>query len=810
MGRMKYDPETKRVWVSLLDVKVTTRVEDTEIGPTNVSQARDRIVVKSKTGGTRYGGYYDVSEGQPHAKLDPRLDARAGKVCVAWCAMDHSDRQWRVYANFFGDGESWTGPMEVAGGERPALHPSVAIDPETGKVFIAYEDWADSTIRLTSYDGAGWSETMAISEKDENYRPTLIVTRRGGRHKGAVAVAWDSYRGEQYDIFLRLLGRDGRLGPETRVTESALWDCGADLCEDLDGNLWIVWTRASNALAQTNALREVRVRFFDGEKWLWPYPAEDGGDDNGLISANSVNWHPKIIVDELNRVHVFWRDGMNPAPPIIGKIRFRTYEGDRWSRLRHLKVNHGKDAVHMIWDFSTAVTDGYRVEGVWDSQYVKRLGFANKVSHVRFSSARPRRKERVTVKGQGAPERLGEGWPKQPRPEKREAIIGGQRYSLVFGDTHTHSWTSDGADPADFYYHFARDYAGLDYYALSDHDFTVSYTPGLEALISFLPERFASEDFICFQAFEFSSQHKGHRVVVFEKPYKPTFSMVVPPKNKSNTTAGLYRFLHRFGLEPDSRVLVTAHNMFNLGNDFKEHDENFEPLYDVTSLHVIAEKPFDEYLDGRAAGGNKSAVALLGTIAAVNSMNPSRARRNKWFSCWRQCLDDGLPLGAYGTSDTHAANAIGYVTAGLWVREKTGKAIFDAMFARRSTGLDSRLRSAEMWNTNPEMVRERNYDALRADIRFFLDDHFMGEKPSVSGPPQARAEVYNQDKNDPARAVVFIKDGMEVHTAFPEGNNPAAVSWRDEEFEGGRHYYYVRVDFKSGNVGFSSPVFVNY
>ena len=505
------------------------------------------------------------------------------------------------------------------------------------------------------------------------------------------------------------------------------------------------------------------------------------------------------------------RDGMNPMPPILGHLQRRTYEGNRWTKQNKIKVNHGKDALHMIWDFSIAMDDQYRLEGVWDSQYVKRLGFANQVSHTRHEAVPTRDRTRFTVQGHDAPERIPAGWPRQRKPESRVMEYEGKTLTMLYGDTHTHSWTSDGADPADYYYHFARDFAGLDYFALSDHDFTVSYTPGLEALISFLPEQFTEKDFICFQAFEFSSQHKGHRVVVFERGYKPTFSMVVPPKNISNKTGQLYRFLHRFGGDSNSRVLVTSHNMFSIGNDFAEYDEGLEPLYDVTSLHMVAEKSFEEIATVQQATGNLLGFQLFKLIGNINKLNPSKSIAEKWFMSWRQALADGLPLGAYGGSDTHAANAVGYVASGLWVEGKSPKAIFDAMFARRSLGLDSQLRSGDMWNTSP-LVRNRvrTPDMLRADVRFFLSGHFMGSRVKLDSAPVVRVVAANLDPHDPVRAVVFIRDGVEVHTEFGAEGGRSEFEWTDTGFSPGRHYYYVRVEFQSGNTAFPSPVFVNY
>jgi hypothetical protein len=805
MGRIAHDPEDGRTWVSWLQVDVTNDEISTEFGPACVTHAVDKVMVKSRTSG-RYTKPYDVSAGQKHAKLDPRIDARGGRACVVWAGCDLDTRRWRVFAARC-DGSEWSSPEAVTSLDCQALHPSVALDPETGAAWIAFEDWNDGAIYLANSRGPAWSKPIKISECGANYRPKVIVTRKQGKNSGAVAVAWDSYRDHQYDVYLRLLAPDGAPGPELRATSSGRWDSCADLAEDRDGGLWLAWVRASNELTEMDSHRQVMARCFDNGKWLWPLPAADlDSEVPGRLTRNSCTWHPKILVDGQNRVHVCYREGTDT---LVGKLKMRTYAGNAWSRPRRMNLGPPKSVVHMIWDFSAALAGPDRIEGVWDSVFTRRLGFASQVGTIKPTPlpAYSARQKLVGVEADDAPD---QGWPQREKPETRVMDDRGRSLMLLFGDTHTHSWSSDGADPADWNYHFARDFARLDFFALSDHDFTICNTPGLEAYIAFLPRAFTSPEFICFQAYEFTSQSQGHRVVVFEGKDKMTFAMARPPMQKSETTGYLYHFMRKFDLAPHSRVLVTAHNMYQIGNEFGEYDEALEPLYDAASLHVLAEKPFRDY---EPPGGRRRSVtdqAAYVTVHLINQARPRPGMKSKWCMCWREALDTGAPLGAYGASDTHISNAVGFVVTGLWAEKKDRAAIFDAMFARRSFATDSGLRLIQTWNTSLPVNRPLFLPMLRADVRFFLDDHFMGGKPRISAPPLARAAVYNHDASDPVRALVFVKDGREAHTEHMDGANPATAQWKDPELTPGRHYYYVRADFKSGNTAYSSPVFANY
>lgn len=799
MGRIAFDPESKKTWISLLHVDVSTRQIETKAGSTRVSRAVDRIMISSQDL-TPTSRRIDVSAGMPHAKLAPRISARAGRVGITWCGMDLNTKDWKVYASIFNDTPGT--PVVVSSAGRDALHPDIALDPHSGQAFIVFEDWADGSIRLSRFDGRNWSEPCQISTGGRNYRPRLIITRADGKNRGSVAVSWDAYRNGQYDVFLRIISPDGTAGPEHRVTQSAEWDKDSSLAEDLDGNIWVAWVRAATELSNYDRLRTIHARFFDGEKWRWPMPPQ-GMTGNGRITGRTTTMRPSLLVDASNRVHLFYRD---LEGPMWGSLYAVTYEGDRWTARREVRDKAIQDKLSVIWDYSIAIDDQDRALAVWDSLRVKRLGF-DSVIHPPFPLPLPPKPARpFTTQGVEGTDVGGKAWPARTRPKAPSTKIGDKTCTLVFGDTHTHSWTSDGIDPDDWYFHYARDIVGLDYFALSDHDFTISNTPGLEAYISFLPKKFSRPDFVCFQAYEFSSQKTGHRVVVFEGNDRPTFSFTWPPRQESTTHEELYHFLHQFPLTPDSRVLVTAHNMVHMGNDFTGYDPGLEPLYDVSSLWALADKPAAERRGQSVAGEG----GIWKAAGKVLDMGRSPEQKANWKMCWREGLDNGFMLGAYASSDTHAANAIGFVVSGLWVEKKDRRHIFDAIFARRSVAVDSGIRLEHCGVSSQSQFLKRNDDMLRPDLRFSLDGHVMGSAVSLNAHPVAEALVSSINPENSVHAVVIVKDGKDVARFPGENRSRVEVKWMDESEEAGRHYYYVRAEFARGKTAFSSPVFVSY
>jgi len=843
MGRLAFDRDTGKLWQSHVRINIEVRETETSWGKTRYSEADDAVMVASK-GDAGWEEPREISGGLPDAILEPRMDARGGAVQVAWCACRPETGQWRVFSAGNGGRASFGDPQPVTGDARHALHPDVALDEE-GTAWIVYEDWSDGSVRLTHNRSGAWTRPVRVSESGRNYRPRIIVTDAKGRHGGKLAVVWDSYRDFQYDVYMRLIGRGGEPGEEMRVTRCPRWDSMADVAEDLDGNLWVAWVRASNELSEFNGMRNVHVRFFDGERWMFPNDPEDhfkGSEfiqpailgyqgmnssrevlrtmkgvgkevGDGRITWYSVCWFPEIGLDHRNRVYVFYRESDPIIFPLYSHLDYRVYQGDRWSGPKRIKLGRGANIARMMWGLSVAVTDK-EIESIWEEAYV---GSPRTITHARKVRLKDQAGPRFSPSGNVHEETVRPGWKRretmEPRPEME---IDGEKHRLVFGDTHAHSWTSDGADPADYYYHFARDFARLDFFGLSDHDFRISNTPGLEAYISFLPKVFSEPDFVCFQGYEFTSSAKGHRCVIFEGDDRPTFPSRVYLKHKGdrvNTVGSLNRFLRKFGTSPGSRVVVTSHNMFDLGNDFSEYDEALEPLYDVMSQHVSAEKTLEEYISaGVIDKGGAGAASLLMSLSKIGSGDLGKRKpENKWFTCWRQCLDDALPLGAYGNSDTHAVSGVGWITGGLWVRELSRKAVFDAMFKRRSIAIDNLVRNFDVFDTSPfneDRVKDR--PVMRMDIRFWLDGHFMGQRPRIESAPVARARVEAQDPDDRVRRIVFVKNGKEAHAAAGFGKGVAKAEWKDNGWSGLRSYYYVRVEFESGYEGYSSPVFANF
>ena len=159
-------------------------------------------------------------------------------------------------------------------------------------------------------------------------------------------------------------------------------------------------------------------------------------------------------------------------------------------------------------------------------------------------------------------------------------------------------------------------------------------------------------------------------------------------------------------------------------------------------------------------------------------------------------LDQGLKFGLFASSDNHERNpGLGGGLAGVWAKENTREAIFDAFWNRRVFGTTG----------------------LRPDIRFSVSGCFMGGSADIEGPPQIHVAV----KCDvPVCMVEIIADGHVAERRECDSNE-IEVKWTDIACTPGDHYYYVHIVFEGetkslyfnqapayGNQAWTSPVWI--
>jgi len=366
------------------------------------------------------------------------------------------------------------------------------------------------------------------------------------------------------------------------------------------------------------------------------------------------------------------------------------------------------------------------------------------------------------------------------------------RERIFFGEIHYHSSLSDGQGTAEESYSWARNIAGLDFAALTDHEGGTDFEKNRAAVRRFYePGRFVT--LLGFEHSRSPSQRKGHRNVYYRDDggradpggYPSGFVSEGKP-GALLTPAHLWKFLK------GKKALVVPHHTNTCAEigewawdayDTSSHNPRFERLLEICQCRGSFETPEP----GRG-------VELTGFGASA-----------------RELLDIGCRFGFIGGTDNHLGHPADYrdYMAGRDYHE------------RRSAGLACVIA--------PQLTREAVWDALwarrcyatngpRILLDFSLDGLPMGTERYVKRFPARRTLRYRVVGTEKLLAVELIRQGRIIASARPT-KREAQGDFRDSEplgkvtLTGGYHpgptvYYYLRVRQADGGLAWSSPVWL--
>lgn len=335
---------------------------------------------------------------------------------------------------------------------------------------------------------------------------------------------------------------------------------------------------------------------------------------------------------------------------------------------------------------------------------------------------------------------------------------------VLWGDLHGHSSLSDGTGTPEDYFSYARDVAGLEVVALTDHDHwgmrPLARTPELWQRIRDAVEAFHRPgEFVTLLGYEWTNWLQGHRHVLYFDAQGEVLSSVDPaydhPTELWSALEGqpALTFTHHSAGEP----VPTNWNV-------PPHPE-LEPVAEIVSVHGSSEAADSPGIVRGAVPGNFV----------------------------RDALDRGYRLGFIGSGDSHDGHP------GL------------AGLASPSAGLAAIL--------SEELSREGVYEALRARrvyatngprilLHTRLDDRPMGSL--LTAPRAEEAEHYLVVlvlAPAPIDRVELIRSGA-IDTTLEVGDGRIFVrhEWRTTPLQPG-HYLYVRALLEDGGAAWSSPYF---
>ncbi|MDJ0789193.1 MAG: CehA/McbA family metallohydrolase [Myxococcota bacterium] len=334
---------------------------------------------------------------------------------------------------------------------------------------------------------------------------------------------------------------------------------------------------------------------------------------------------------------------------------------------------------------------------------------------------------------------------------------------LRWADLHGHSVLSDGTGTPDAYYRYARDVAGLDVAALTDHDHWG--LPFLdETAESWSEIRRATEAhydpgrFVTIHGYEWTSWLFGHRHVLhFGGPEEAGAHLHSFLDEATDTPPELWDALRG---EP---ALTFAHH--SAGSPVATSweiapDPVLEPLTEVTSVHGNSESPSMPNAVGGGLPGN-------------------------WVP---DALARGYRLGFVGSGDSHDGHPglahLGAGTGGLAaieVEELTREAVLEALRARRTYA-----------TSGP---------------RILLSARLDGEAPgSVLAPIEAAELRIDIAGTEAIERVEVVRDGEVVAGHEGQGERVLTLSSEVGPIAAGS-FVYVRVVQRGGGSAWSSPWF---
>ncbi|MCL4425735.1 MAG: CehA/McbA family metallohydrolase [Firmicutes bacterium] len=339
---------------------------------------------------------------------------------------------------------------------------------------------------------------------------------------------------------------------------------------------------------------------------------------------------------------------------------------------------------------------------------------------------------------------------------------------IYWGDLHGHTALSDGFGTPEDYYQYAREVAGLDFAAISDHAQYMSDEDWEH--IKDVGRRFYQPGrFVTILGYEFSHNpvkppYYGDKCVYYPELEGPLLRETdmwheeyvdLPSLGEQFKAHGALMVIH-----------AHAHGVTSY------YDPHLTRLYEIHSIWGSSEYP-----------GNPRPVL-------------SFHRQDASQDCAQAALAKGFRVGFTGSSDCHMGRP-GYTR---WLARVP--AYRNGLVAVLASALTRKEVFGALWD-------RRCYATTGEKILldFTLEGHQMGEELTLPpGQKKIRARVKVTGTGD-LGPLTIVKNGRDFYTY--QGLGPtASFEWVDQEI-GGPSYYYLRVTQKDGATAWSSPIWVD-
>ncbi|PIU89698.1 MAG: hypothetical protein COZ06_02695 [Armatimonadetes bacterium CG_4_10_14_3_um_filter_66_18] len=733
-------------------------------------------VARYETAGDKFRrlGQWQVLGGAGTYLLGVKAVAAGDRAYVLYAA--EGNRNWDIYAvdcGATGPGK----PIRLSSAEVVDVKPAGAW--ADGTLWVAWEANPDGYRQIMAAsltDGKASAPARLTKTGASNYEPSIAAV--GGSQ---LAVAWHSFRDNNFDVYLRTRDADGTWQTERRLTKAPSIDRHPLLLAH-GGELWLLYEDATmgppvidagpstrNYATGATRTRRLIVTKVTPAGLLAP---TDYAATSPVFKAHAEA--PAAAFDASGRLWVACRTLLQPGGtgnagrPRAWQVSAVSFDGGAWSQPAVVSPEKGMDRVPCLALTGDRAAIAFQTDdtpGRWDNEQESATG----KSDIQLASLKldPASQSTASAKWGPLTEPADLFAPGQVRVERGEDMptpsieYGNRKLNLYFGDLHDHTDISicnrTGDESVDESYANMRDLVHHDFACATDHGYNLNaylwnYLAKLARtnddpgqFLTFLAEEWTST----FE--EYSTKHPygfyGHRNLIFADPYLPRWFNAM----NRQTPAEVWEALRKM----KANFVQIPHQLADTGNvpvDWDFTDETAQPVAEVFQSRGSYEH----------SGAPREARAT--TPAGAYFLQDAWAR--------------GIVLGVIASPD-HTG---GYGKACVYAPDLSRESILDALRARHCYGTTAAK--------------------IALDVR--VDGHLMGEKITRPAGKSVEVAVRVHCPADLDRVEV-CRSNKFVYTKNAEGKS-CDLTFVDPEPLPGFSYYYVRVQQKDGEIAWSSPV----
>lgn len=718
-----------------------------------------------------------------------------------------------------------------------------AATDRTGRVWLVWQSMrgrlADVFCRTFDPKEKKWSSEVQVTDDPAGqWEPCIAFDNRDGAW-----VLYDGSQGNEFNVYANRVTVDGKVGPTKTLIQTDRYEARVDAVGTPDGKgIWITcergnqqWgldMRAHGGPQGLNGRKDTVLAYWDlaadrveemptVDTLLSPLPgppkqAPRGNNQaaaakaeqrekaraatdkakNAKPPAAAVNL-PQVMLDAAGRPWVtvrYFKD-------YCWRVAFARFDRETKQWTEPVALNESAYAQDRRTAAALA-SDG----ALWlcwpsdlrNSKLHRYVGFS--LAKVATDASLPLRQAAAAKPRELFAAYINETTPERPRDDRHQWTHHGTTYKLYWGDFHRHTDVSncitanDGCVVEQFRY--AWDMGKLDTLGTSDHtDIAKIYHPYEWWLNQKLVDVFYAPGFFN-SMYAYEREQKwpfGHRNIVFAKRGGPIvyiqranylaspWQKIYPVKTEGPPELSpqeLWDVLVRCGLPVTAISHTGATGMGTDWNQFESVDHRVENVIEIFQGARVS-------YEGRGAPQPTVGLREKERYNAANPVtgdplpgDPIQSFIDKDNGLYQNALARGHKLGVWANSD-HISTHTSF--GGVYVKEFTREGIIEGLNARRTIAATDKI-----------------------FVEFTCNGQMLGTEVELTDPPKLAWKV---DGTAEVKQVTLVRNEQNYRQWKP-GTKQVAETFVDEAPSAGENRYYLRVEQADGNMGWSSPVWV--